>query len=92
MYRNAAQFYTQANKDRFEELTASQRELVVAFVSPNGEALTNEGLTMFFSLIDDHTIAFAQSGTPNEHLHVPHTRGQAKYWCTTCAAMELVAA
>ena len=86
-------FYSQGNKARFEELTPTQRELVVAFTCPNGEALSNEGLTMFFSLIDAGTIEFAQSNTPNEHLHIPHLPTAAERFCLVCAHVErLVAA
>jgi hypothetical protein len=86
-------FYSRTNKTRFEELTPTQRELVVAFTCPNGEAVSNEGLTLFFSLMDMGTIEFAQVGTPNEHLHVPHLPTAAERFCTVCAYItELVAA
>ena len=85
--------YTQDNKNRFEVLTPTQRELAVAFTCPNGEALDNTGLTMFFSLIDQGTIEFAQVGTPNEHLHVPHLPTKVERFCTVCAYVsQLVAA
>lgn len=93
MYRHDAQYYTLANRGRFEQLTAVQRELMIAFVCPNGEALTSEGIIMFFSLLDSNIIEFAQSDTPNEHLHVPHLPTKAERFCTVCAYIaELVAA
>jgi len=92
MHRHEVQFYTQTNRARFEQLTPAQRELVVAFTCPNGEALTNEGLTMFFSLMDSNTIEFAQSDTPNEHLHVPHLPTAAERFCTVCAYVDALVA
>lgn len=93
MYRNQAQYYSLANQGRFEALTPAQRELMIAFTCPNGEALTNEGIVMFFSLLDSNTIEFAQSNTPNEHLHVPHLPTAAERFCTVCSYVaELVAA
>lgn len=85
--------YSLANKNRFEMLTSAQRELMIAFVCPNGEPLTNEGIIMFFSLLDSNTIEFAQSNTPNEHLHVPHLPTKAERFCLVCSYVnELVAA
>lgn len=88
MYRHDAQYYTLANRGRFEQLTTVQRELMIAFVCPNGEALTSEGIIMFFSLLDSNTIEFAQSDTPNEHLHVPHHGKPHGQWCLTCEHIE----
>jgi hypothetical protein len=85
--------YSLYNQGRFEALTPAQRELMIAFICPNGEALTDEGIIMFFSLLDSNTIEFAQSDTPNEHLHVPHLPTAAERFCTVCAYInELVAA
>jgi hypothetical protein len=80
------------NAYRWAQLTGSERELAVQFICPNGEPLTDDGVAFFFSLLKAGTIAFAQSDTANEHLHVPHQPSEAKYFCTSCHARQLLSA
>lgn len=78
---------------KWVQLSGAQRELAVAFICPNGEALTDDGIRLFFDLIDSHTIEFADEDGPNEHLHVPHVGKPHGQWCLTCEHIDrLVAA